>query len=382
MSTGGTLWVESRQRTADELRKIIDHLHEHVPPDWLRDAGVDRYVEDSPDGRDLRVFRSGENTAGQESKFAQIEMALSAHCNALLAHATVLQKAVHDNVIARRAHAGEPNLVHTDMALSRGHDTAIKTLKGQLEELTISSAYVPLEQEAAPSTPAVQPGPHSTWLEPLAALNEDMPMCLHYYCQHGGGNDDVRRRVQDEVAPSLPTRASLMPNPTNCPRPRAQLLKTIGTRADDADDEDYNAAVQSGIPGVVYAGDLDPDTCSWKFKRPVLDGVAQMHSDGAAKWELMPAEHRGALFASVGLVLADLDRARVQRLLAWKPKAGIQYCVYDGPCFAQHPNMTLNKDGKKRYPHKHTEACDQGIAQRLYSVRFPGHATGSRGHKK
>ena len=96
----------------------------------------------------------------------------------------------------------------------------------------------------------------------------------------------------------------------------------------------------------------------------------------------MEPEALAAIFRSAGAIYEDCDETKRQRLLAWHPRVrsipaalrpedGRQrYCVYDGPCYAAFPNLSVRANGEKRQPREHLRDCEEEIARLIYEERF------------
>jgi len=344
---GGTshpefLWLGSRADSVASLQHVLDHLDVTVPPDKVT-AQLARYTTDMKapgvpklNSRNQPVERSLEQSTSSESKFSQLELALSHRYAAEKAEAVFLDKATADNTRARREHLGEPDPGHSNLGLARRNDEICRQL-----------GLVP---------------PHSAWLPQLAA-------------------DTGERFLFDYYANRFMT-------PAERSAAAQVLLEEVALVADDITS---TADLDSDVPSQPIGGstlDLDLEFAPFHYKKPAklkhgekVQKTVMLRAEMAVAYEAMDDPARVALFRFGGLDYHTCSQAKRQKILEWTPDVRSGYCIYDGPCYAAFPNLSINPSGLKRRPRIHKPECEHEQAQLIYEARF-GRRGGARKRRR
>ena len=301
------------------------------------------------DGRDLPIIRSVEQSTGTESKFSQLELALSHRYAAEKGEAIFLDKATTDNTIARREHLGEPSLPHTEMATARRND-----------ELCVRLGLM---------------GPHSHWLKALPPDSGER-FLFDYYRHH-------------------------FMEPEECEAADAELLAEVGEEVEEAEvaaaeeqqrEEEVAAAAEMEAMGVEVldlrrgrlASAVDLEMVSFRYEKPSklsrsekLSRSQEVKQSRAELVHAMGEERRRSLLRECGCDMDACDEKMLQRIYAWHPASRsipkevvpddgrTRYCIYGGPCYTAK-GAALSSSGVLRQPRVHKPECELEIARLFY----------------
>jgi hypothetical protein len=398
------LWVDGRERCIEKLQRILDNLDVFVLPDEIS-ASVSRYtiepayesmtqmmfatdaamlemlgrllagerLGERRDGRDLPLLRSLEQSTGIESKFSQLELALSHRYAAEKAEAIFLDKATTDNTVARREHMGEPKLPHTCLSAARRHD-----------ELC---AKLGLE------------GPHSKWLQPLAEDTGEL-FLYQFYSNHFMASAERAEAAAELVVEVGEEEAELGADE------EAELGAdneeaeggAAGGDASARDEGDADAAAGTVDDGMEVmrrtrgrlALEVDLELVPFYYNKPEKLSMGEklvrtkaVNASSLQAGLLMPFSRLRELFREAGCDFDCCDDNKKKRLLAWHPQirsipvslrpddGRSDYCIYDGNCYQLYPNLSTIRNGRKRQPRRHERGvCERYIGERIYEARF------------
>ena len=390
------LWVDGREKCIEKLQRILDNLDVFVLPDVIS-ASVSRYtiepayesmtqmmfatdaemlgmlgrllagerLGERRDGRDLPLLRSLEQSTGIESKFSQLELALSHRYAAEKAEAIFLDKATTDNTVARREHMGEPKLPHTCLSAARRHD-----------ELC---AKLGLE------------GPHRKWLQPLAEDTGELFLYQYY------SNNFMASAERAEAAAELVVEVGEEEAELGADDEEAEGVAARGRGDTGARDEGDDAAgkADDGMEVMLstrgrLAGEVDLELVPFYYNKPdklsIGEKLVRTKAVNASSLQaglLMPLQRLRELFREAGCDFDCCDENKKKRLLAWHPHlrsipvsfrpddGRSDYCIYDGTCYQLYPNLSMNSNGRKRQPRAHERGvCERYIGERIYEARF------------
>lgn len=266
----------------------------------------------------------------------------------------MLDKLTADNTNARRIHLGEPNPGHSNLSLMRRHDRLCEALG--------------------------MAGPHSTWLKPLKPDTGER--FLYDFYQHSHMDTITRATAALELVEEVG-----VVEEEDGGGSRAGVVAVTAAADDDSsagsdgDDAELNAVVANAPrlqPKGSLASDLDLEFAPFQFKKPPklsrpekIAATKTAAAETRKEFEALDAGVKSALFLEGGLIYGDCSPELINKVLNYVPgKKG--YCVYDGPCFAAFPNLTINKRSqKKRAPRCHKRDCLQEQATLIYEKRFP-----------
>ena len=102
------------------------------------------------------------------------------------------------------------------------------------------------------------------------------------------------------------------------------------------------------------------------------DDDEDLFSGGGAS---TPAQAEGASSSTAPITAAPSPAALAIRPpipVSLRPDDGrSDYCIYDGKCYQLYPNLSMNRNGRKRQPREHERGvCERYIGERIYEARF------------
>jgi hypothetical protein len=324
------LWLGTREASTAALSRIIENLDVYVLPDKVAEKTSRYTFGPAIDSRGDLVLRSLEQSTGTESKFSQLEIALSHRYLADKAEAIFLDKATSDNTVARRKHLGEPDTGTTNMRPSRRNDQLCRVLGLR--------------------------APHGSWLCDLPDDTGEL-FLFEYYKQHfmtSSDRESMSLQLVDEVGIAVHESA-------------ASSAPTLGD----------TASVEPAIASEEQF-EISPEFVSFHFEKPPEMTWAEKQVAGrqetaqrVSEWEGMPEQRQIEIFAAGGLDYLTCSEAKRQKILKYKPIDASKYCIYDGPCYHDNPNLSINPaSGRKRMPRCHRRDCEKEQAQLIFDHRF------------